>query len=194
VVNRIIQGDTTYSIKIERVGRDAKKFIINDETFKMLLDEKWKKVRSEEAARKMHDEKFINENYPGLDSLPGSIRYKIISTGTGEKPAHGSLLEVKYSGRLINGTTFGSTADTGRPAPGTNPAIFAYLFGKDQIIKGLEVSLADMKRGEKRIIVIPPGMAYGNNGFYARDVPGQKRFVISPGEILILEVTMVSIK
>jgi hypothetical protein len=33
--------------------------------------------------------------------------------------------------------------------------------------------------------------AYGiNTGFYGKEMPGQKRFVISPGETLILEVTL----
>jgi FKBP-type peptidyl-prolyl cis-trans isomerase len=52
--------------------------------------------------------------------------------------------------------------------------------------------LSDMKAGEKRLVIIPPEMAFGNNGFYAKSVPGQKRFVISPGEILILDVTLIS--
>jgi hypothetical protein len=39
--------------------------------------------------------------------------------------------------------------------------------------------------------VIPAELAYGiNSGYYGKDITGQKRFVISPGETLILEVTL----
>jgi FKBP-type peptidyl-prolyl cis-trans isomerase len=61
--------------------------------------------------------------------------------------------------------------------------------------KGITEALRDMKAGEKRLLIIPPDLAYGvNSGFYGKEIPGQKRFVISPGETLILEVTLISIK
>jgi FKBP-type peptidyl-prolyl cis-trans isomerase len=48
-----------------------------------------------------------------------------------------------------------------------------------------------MKTGEKRLLVIPAELGYGeNSAYYGKEIPGQKRFVISPGETLILEVTM----
>jgi hypothetical protein len=38
-------------------------------------------------------------------------------------------------------------------------------------------------------------VGYGvSSGFYGKEIPGQKRFVISPGEILILEVTLIKIE
>ncbi len=44
-----------------------------------------------------------------------------------------------------------------------------------------------MKTGEKRLFVIPPGKGFGvNNAYYSKEIKGQKRFVILPGEILIL--------
>jgi FKBP-type peptidyl-prolyl cis-trans isomerase len=49
-----------------------------------------------------------------------------------------------------------------------------------------------MKKGEKRLLIIPPELAYGiKSGFYGKELPGQKRFVISPGETLILDVTLI---
>jgi FKBP-type peptidyl-prolyl cis-trans isomerase len=52
-----------------------------------------------------------------------------------------------------------------------------------------------MTSGEKRLVVIPPDLAYGvNSGYYGKEIPGQKRFVISPAETLILEVTLIRFK
>ncbi len=98
---------------------------------------------------------------------------------------------VSYSGRLISGLTFVSTSEAGKPSPGSKPAAFTYEMGKDGLLKGLQKALKEMKAGEKRVLVIPPSLAYGEkSGFYGKDIPGQKRFVISPGETLILEVTL----
>jgi peptidylprolyl isomerase len=194
VVNSIIQGDTTYTVKIERTGREAKRFRVNDETFKALVDKQWAKVKEQEEMRRVSDEKFINENYPGLTDLKDGIRYKILKEGSGNKPGKGSELTASYTGRLINGTTFASTAESGKPMWNQEPAEFFCPAGELGVMKGLDLALSDMKAGERRLLIIPPSMAFGNNGFYARSVPGQKRFIISPGEIIILVVTLISIK
>jgi peptidylprolyl isomerase len=194
VVNRIVQGDTTYSVTIERKGDDAAKFIINDETFKQLVDNQWKKVNYEKELKKEADEKYINDNLPGLTTLQDGTRYKVLYAGKGKVSAEGSALTVGYTGKLINGTIFASTSDEGKPDSDSKPAFFTYVRGKGKIIKGLEAVLNEMKAGEKRIVVIPPSQAYGEkSGFYGKVIPGKKRFVISPGETLILEVTLVGI-
>jgi cyclophilin family peptidyl-prolyl cis-trans isomerase len=191
VVNNIVQGDTTRSITIVRVGADAEKFIVNDATFKQLLSEQWKKVNNYKETRKFQDEKFIAENYPGLASLPDGLRYKVLSEGKGKKPVDGSVLSIKYSGRLVSGLTFGSSADDGKPVPESEPVEFLHTLGKDGLVKGLNEALKDMKTGERRLLIVPPDLAYGmNSGFYGKEIRGQKRFVISPGETLILEVTL----
>jgi carboxypeptidase Q len=195
VVNKIAQGDTTFSITIVRAGAEAEKFIVNDNTFRELVDKQWRKVNYEKQIRTDSDEKFVVDNYPGLKLLPNGVRYKVLTQGSGNLPAEGSELSVIYTGRLINGLSFASSADGGKPVPGSKPVIFSYISGKDKLMTGLQESLKDMKSGEKRLLVIPPAMGYGvNSGFYGKDVPGQKRFVISPGETLILEVSLVNFK
>ena len=195
VVNKITQGDTTFSITIIRAGADAEKFIVNDDTFKDLVDKQWRKVSYEKDIRTAKDEKFILDNYPGLTLNPNGVRYKVLMQGAGNLPVEGSVLSVMYTGRLINGLSFASSDDGGKPLPGSKPVVFSYISGKDKLITGLQESLKDMKSGEKRLLVIPPAMAYGvNSGFYGKEIQGQKRFVISPGETLILEVTLVNFK
>ena len=195
VVNKIVQGDTTNSITIIRAGSEAEKFIVNDDTFKELSDRQWRKVNYEKAFRKAKEEKFIADNYTGLDTLPDGLRYKVLVKGAGNSPVDGSLLKIKYSGKLISGLSFASSADDGKPVPGTRPLDFSHTLGKDGLIQGLNEALKDMKPGEKRLLIVSPALAYGiNKGFYGKEITGHKRFVISPGETLILEVTLLSIR
>jgi cyclophilin family peptidyl-prolyl cis-trans isomerase len=194
VVNKIVQGDSTLSITIERKGEDATRFIVNDDTFKQLVDTQWKKVNQEKELKKEKEERYISENYQGLTTLTDGTRYKILKSVKGKPAPEGSVLTVSYTGKLISGTRFVSTADEGKPDFGSQTASFTYIQGKGKLIKGLVDVLKEMKAGEKRVVVIPPSQAYGEkSGFYGKSVPGQKRFVISPGETLILEVTLESI-
>jgi len=192
VVNNISKGDTTYSIKIIRAGRDAKKFVVNDINFKKLVDEQWKKVNEEKLKKEADEAKFIAENYPDLITLPDSLRYKTLVAGAGDKPSEGALLTVSYTGKLISGVTFASSADDGKPSSASEPVAFTHQLGKAGLVKGLEESLRDMKTGETRVLVIPAALAYGkNSAYYSKELPGKKRLVISPGETLILEVTLI---
>ena len=139
-------------------------------------------------------EKFITENYPGLTTLQDGLRYKILSKGKGKNPSVGSVLDIKYSGRLAAGLSFVSSADEGESMSGSKPVVFSHVMGKEGLVKGLNEALNDMKEGEKRLLVIPSDLAYGTrSGFYGKEIVGQKRFVISPGETLILEVTLIKI-
>ena len=195
VVNKIVQGDTTNSITIVRAGPEAEKFVVNNDTFKDLLDKQWEKVNFKKEARKSREEKFIADNYPGLLASSDGLKYKVLVQGRGNKPSDGSVLRVKYSGKLITGLSFVSSAEDGKPIPGSKPVDFSHTMGKNELIKGLNEALQDMKAGEKRLLVVPPDLAYGiNSGYYGKEIPGQKRFVISPGETLILEVTLIKFK
>jgi carboxypeptidase Q len=191
VVNTIAQGDTTLSVTIVKAGADAENFTVNDETFLKLFEIHWNKVKREIEQRKIMDEKFLADNYPGLTTLTDGLKYKILVEGKGDIPREGTILKLRYTGRLISGMKFASSAEGGKPVAGSKAVIFSYTLGTDQLIKGLQESLKVMRSGEKRLIIIPPELGYGvTSPYYGKEIAGQKRFVISPGEILILEVTL----
>lgn len=195
VVNKIVQGDTTHAITIVRAGEEAEKFIVNDSTFKELVDKQWRKVNWEKETKKSGEEKYITENYPGLITRPDGLRFKVLIPGKGDNPLEGSSISVMYKGKLYSGLSFVSSADDGKPMTGSRPVEFSHTLGKDGLLKGLNEALREMKPGEKRLLVIPPDLAYGvNSGFYGKEIPGQKRLVISPDETLILEVTLIKFK
>jgi peptidylprolyl isomerase len=195
VVNKIVQGDTTHTITIVRAGAEAEKLIVNDSTFKELVDKQWRKVNWEKEMKKSEEEKYITENYPGLTTLPDGLRFKVLVPGKGDSPVEGSVMSVKYNGKLFSGLSFVSSDDDGKPIAGSRPVEFSHTLGKDGLLKGLNEALKEMMPGEKRLLVIPPDLAYGvNSGFYGKEIPGQKRLVISPDETLILEVTFIKFK
>ena len=87
------------------------------------------------------------------------IKYKIVKESDQEKPHQGDLVTVHYTGHLLEGidkvgTKFDSSVDRGEP--------FQFNLGYKQVIEGWEHSLADMKIGEERIVILPSEQAYGD--------------------------------
>lgn len=70
------------------------------------------------------------------------------------KTQNGDNVAMKYKGTLQDGTQFDSNYDSGRP--------FEFKLGAGQVIAGWDKGLLGMCIGEGRKLVIPPGMAYGN--------------------------------
>ncbi|AXK60525.1 FKBP-type peptidyl-prolyl cis-trans isomerase [Candidatus Chromulinivorax destructor] len=87
------------------------------------------------------------------------IVYKIVKESDQEKPEVGDIVTVHYTGCLLKGShevgkKFDSSLDRGEP--------FQFTLGFGQVIKGWDLSLADMKIGEERIVLLPAHLAYGD--------------------------------
>jgi peptidylprolyl isomerase len=91
-----------------------------------------------------------------LQTTPSGLQYAIDQPGTGPKPQAGQTVTVHYTGWLTNGTKFDSSRDRGEPFP--------FGIGRGEVIKGWDEGVADMKVGEKRTLVIPPALGYGEQG------------------------------
>jgi large subunit ribosomal protein L25 len=61
-----------------------------------------------------------------------------------------------YTGKLLSGVTFDENLDKSKP--------FVFRVGRDQVIQGWDQILQLMRVGEKRIVIIPPELAYGTRG------------------------------
>ncbi len=194
VVNDIEQGDTIYTVNIVRAGEEWENYRMNDELFNELVNKQWRKVKHQEQMRRSKEEKIIEERYPGLQTSGSGLQYKIIRESSGAEVTEGAEVTLSYKGRLIEGVKFVSSSDNGKPVRAHNPSNFTWTAGEDAIIEGLQEAVMDMREGEVRLLVVPSSLAYGTTGFYGEEVSGRERFVISPGETLILEVTARSVR
>jgi FKBP-type peptidyl-prolyl cis-trans isomerase FklB len=116
-----------------------------------------------------------NKGKEGVVTLPSGLQYKVLTPGTGPKPAASDTVVCNYKGTLINGTEFDSSSKHGGPA----------TFPVSGVIKGWTEALQLMPVGSKWQLFIPPDLAYGERG-----AGGD----IGPDATLIFEVELVSIK
>ncbi|HAK45930.1 MAG TPA: peptidylprolyl isomerase [Spirochaeta sp.] len=172
VVNSIKQGDKIETLTIIRRGADAEAFKADQETFDSLVKESGSRAKAaiEEARKGELD--LIKSNWPGATETESGLRFIVEKEGDGgDSPKMGTSVTTHYTGTLLDGTKFDSSVDRGEPA----------TFKIGQVIPGWNEALMDMTRGEKRTLIIPPELGYGEKGY-----PG----VIPPSAYLVFEVEL----
>tara|TARA_Y100001935_G_C17293138_1_gene504606 strand:+ start:36 stop:884 length:849 start_codon:yes stop_codon:yes gene_type:complete len=94
--------------------------------------------------------------------------------GKGQKPKSGNKVKVHYSGYLQTGVKFDSSHDRGKE--------FEFVLGQGQVIKGWDEGIAQINKGGKSTLIIPPDLGYGERGAGG---------VIPPNATLLFEVELV---
>ena len=194
VVQSIQQGDTAQRIKILRIGKKARRFRVDNDSFNRRKIEVEQNVARMEEENKKKETEWIRTNWPDAIQSPQGSLFKITQTGTGAMPETGRTLLVRYSGLFPDGTSFCSTGEAGHPFREKEGESFLFVVGTTSITAGLDAALTDMRRGEHRTIICPPELGYGIQGFYARPREGERRFVISPNTTLVYFVELLDIR
>jgi peptidylprolyl isomerase len=110
---------------------------------------------------------------PGGDP-PAQLVIKDIKTGKGPKAAAGQTVSVQYLGALFkDGTPFDASWDRGAQP-------FEFQLGSGMVIPGWDQGLVGMQVGGRRVLTIPPDLAYGPSGSGP----------IGPNETLVFVVDM----
>ncbi len=125
----------------------------------------------------------FSQTKQGATGVTELITSEIIK-GTGEEATVGKMAEVHYTGWLFDpagplnkGKKFDSSRDRGSP--------FSFLLGAGRVIKGWDKGVVGMKIGGRRMLIVPPSMAYGATGAGG---------VIPPNATLIFDVELLSLR
>jgi FKBP-type peptidyl-prolyl cis-trans isomerase len=121
-------------------------------------------------------QKFLAENATkeGVQSTASGLQYKVVTMGTGAKPAATDTVKVHYRGTLLDGTEFDSSYARNEPIS----------FALNRVIAGWTEGVQLMPVGSKFMFYIAPDLAYGEGG--GGPIP--------PNSTLIFEVELLDIE
>ena len=108
---------------------------------------------------------------------PTKLVVKDIVKGTGRKAKAGDMLTMQYVGvSWSNGEQFDASWDRSEP--------FRFQLGAGMVIPGWDQAMVGMRKGGRRLLIIPPDLGYGDAGAGG---------AIGPNETLIFAVDLVKI-
>ncbi|XP_053181784.1 FK506-binding protein 15 [Scomber japonicus] len=83
-----------------------------------------------------------------------------VTLGEGQAVENGDSLEVMYTGWLLQNQTFGQVFDSNQ----NKDKLLRLKLGAGKVIKGWEEGMLGMKKAGRRLLIIPPNLAYGSKG------------------------------
>lgn len=119
---------------------------------------------------------FIDPNVEVITTASG-LEYQDLVVGSGDTATSGQVVQVHYTGWLLDGTKFDSSVDRGQP--------FEFPLGAGRVIAGWDEGVAGMQVGGKRLLIIPAALGYGERGAGG---------VIPPDATLVFEVELLAIE
>ncbi|XP_016384437.1 FK506-binding protein 15-like isoform X2 [Sinocyclocheilus rhinocerous] len=96
-----------------------------------------------------------------------SVLIQDLVLGEGQAVENGDSLEVAYTGWLLQNKTIGQMFDSNL----NKDKLLRLKLGAGKVIKGWEEGMLSMCKGGKRLMVIPPSLAYGSQGVANRVPP-----------------------
>lgn len=162
------------NLTVHRVGEDAKNF-----NAAAAFESRLEATRKRDAEREFK----MNEFLAKLGCVPEKkvrtqtgLEYYILKEGSGRTPNKGDRITAHYTGYFYDGAKFDSSYDRNQP--------FQLNIGVGQVIKGWDEALMGMKAGEKRVLVIPFHLGYGE----------RRNSIIPPRATLIFETEVLKIE
>ncbi|MPR34523.1 FKBP-type peptidyl-prolyl cis-trans isomerase [Salmonirosea aquatica] len=182
-----VSADTLFAKMMQPMPPMVKKGTDLAFTVKVLniqTSEEFQKDQAEQgAAQKGIDAKTIDK-YIADNSLQGKaqktdsgLAYVVLSPGSGPTPKQGDVVKVHYTGKLLDGKVFDSSINN----PQTQGQPIDFRVGVGMVIPGWEEGIMSMKKGEKRMLIIPSGLAYGTEG--SGPIP--------PNSVLLFDVELI---
>lgn len=174
VVDAIRQGDTIRQVRIRRVGPAAQQFATDQRAFDTAVATAEQRAREAREAAVRDTVRQIERQFPGATRDEHGIWVRIDQQGRGTPPRRGATVQVHYTGSFLNGQVFDSSRNRGA---------FSFPVGAGRVIRGWDLTVQQMRPGERRTVVLPPELAYGDRGAGG---------VIPPGAFLVFEIELLS--
>lgn len=179
--NRPLEDVVINKAVIVRNGKKARAFKADQVSFDALVQSHGDRIKEQQEKkgkkRQLALKKFLNDlekKYPGkLITSKSGLKYVVTQKGKGKKPSKGTAVQAHYNGTFLDGKKFDSSYDRGKP--------LKFGVGTRRVIPGWDEAFLDMKKGEKRILVVPPNLAYGS----------KQTGSIPPNSTLIFDVELV---
>lgn len=177
-----VNSDTLFAKMMQPVPPFVKKgsdLVFTVKVNNLQTPEEFQKSQEQDLAnQKTKDDKIISDflakNKINAQKSATGIYYVIEKEGAGETPKAGDEVKVHYEGKDLTGKTFDASKD--KP--------FEFKAGMGMVIPGWDETLLSMKKGEKRKVWIPSGLAYG-----AQPLPG-----VGPNAVLAFDVELLEFK
>jgi FKBP-type peptidyl-prolyl cis-trans isomerase len=135
-------------------------------------------MRAEAPQLSTEDAMLIAKTYGNARVSSSGLRWVERAPGSGQgTPRIGGEVIAHYDGRLLDGTPFDSSYKRGVP--------LTFRVGVGAVVAGWDEAFLTMKKGEKRTLIIPYWLAYGEKG----RPPG-----IPPKATLIFEVELIDFR
>ena len=91
-----------------------------------------------------------------IKTVGAPIQVEVVAAGTGEPCGRERRALVHYVGTFPDGRRFDGSRESGSP--------FAFRVGRGEVIDGWDLVAAQMRKGDRWNVVLPPEVAYGRRG------------------------------
>lgn len=137
-----------------------------------------KYTRAQQEAERFAAEEaaVLQQRFAEATVTPSGLRYIVRREGQGSPPSSGAQVVAHYHGTFLDGRKFDSSYDRNEP--------FVFRVGRGEVIKGWDEAFATMKAGERRTLIVPWWLAYGERG----------KGTIPPRTSLVFEVELLEIR
>jgi FKBP-type peptidyl-prolyl cis-trans isomerase FkpA len=150
-------------------------------------EDEYKKTQAADMEKQKGIDAKVIENYLAKNGMTGKaqktesgVYYVVTQPGSGPMPQKGEVVQVHYTGKLLDGKVFDSSRTN--PQAGGKPAQFQ--LGVGMVIPGWEEGVSKLHKGEKATLIIPSTLAYGPRGNQA----------IPANSVLLFDIELIDIQ
>ncbi len=141
------------------------------------LSPRFQRIRQHQRERQYIEEAIRLSGYRDQAQEYLGVWYIVVEEGGGPSARQGDEITLSYRGSFIDGRIFDDATDS--------LSFFYFPYGKpDQVVRGIEIALSQMKKGERRRIWLTSDLAFGSAG---------SKGIVPPHEPVCFELYLVDV-